>query len=124
MCEILQDKQVGIAKLLKYNVGKFGIFSGIPEGDYVKLVVDGELMMSNTPMEKRTAGEFVYSAKGDVLIAGLGIGLVIMPLLYDDSVNSVTVVEKYQDVIDCVLPQLKPHDKNNKLKGAFINDRT
>lgn len=116
MLEILQEKEIGIAKVEKYHVDGWGIFQGVAEGDYVSLKVNGGLMMSNTPMEKRTNSEFVHNATGDVLIGGLGIGLIIMPLLEKDEVKSITVLEKYQDVIDCVLPQLKPHDKQNKLK--------
>lgn len=117
MCEILQEKSQGCASLRKYRADGFAAFlQGIPTGDYIKLIVNGELMMSNTPMEKRTSRGFVANAEGDVLICGLGIGLVIMPLLESEKVKSITVVEKYQDVIDCVLPQIKSYDKQNKLK--------
>lgn len=117
MCEILQEKSQGVASLRKYRAEGFGAaLMGIPTGDYIKLIVNGELMMSNTPMEKRTSWDFVTTAEGDVLICGLGIGLVILPLLESEKVKSITVVEKYQDVIDCVLPQIKSYDKQNKLK--------
>lgn len=115
MLEILQDNQVGIAKIEKYYVNQWGIFQGIAEGNYVCLKINGSLVMSDTSMEKRTNAEFVRNATGDVLICGLGIGLIIMPLLTNENVKSITVIEKYQDVIDCVLPQLKPHDTENKL---------
>jgi hypothetical protein len=41
---------------------------------------------------------------------------VLIPLFEDENIKSITVIEKYQDVIDCVLPQIKPYDKSNKLK--------
>lgn len=117
MTEILQERQIGIAKIEKYHAsGIAAMIQGITEGDYVSLKLNGSLVMSNTPMEKRTNSEFVFNATGDVLIGGLGIGLIIMPLLEKNEVKSITVLEKYQDVIDCVLPQLKPYDKKNKLK--------
>ncbi len=50
-------------------------------GRYVKLIADKALQMSDTDMEWRTNGKFLYAATGDVFIAGLGIGLVIVPLL-------------------------------------------
>lgn len=116
MCEILEEKQQGIVKLEKYNAsGIRAMIEGFPTGNYIRLIVDGTLMMSNTPMEKRTSADFVCNAEGDVLICGLGIGLVIMPLLESEKVKSITVVEKYQDVIDCVLPQIKAYDKDGKL---------
>ena len=117
MTEILQDREIGIAKIEKYHAsGIAAMIQGVAEGDYVSLKLNGTLVMSNTSMEKCTNSDFVYNATGDVLIGGLGIGLIIMPLLEKDEVKSITVIEKYQDVIDCVLPQLKPHDKQNKLK--------
>lgn len=44
--------------------------------------------------------------RGDVLTAGLGIGMVAVRLARLPAVNSVTVVEKEKDVIDLVSPQL------------------
>jgi hypothetical protein len=39
---------------------------------------------------------------GDILLGGLGIGMIHIPLLASSAVTSVTIVEKYQDVIDLV----------------------
>ena len=117
MNELLEEKQQGVVRLEKFRAEGFAALrQGIPQGDYIRLMVDGSLMMSNTPMEKRTSMDFVINAHGDVLICGLGIGLVIIPLLVRDNVKSITVLEKYQDVIDCVLPQIEKHDVNGKLK--------
>lgn len=77
----------------------------VQAGDYVKLYVNGELMMSDTPMEKKTNMEFIRNAHGEVMIAGLGIGLILenlIPLYEDGKVTKVVVYEKYQDVIDLV----------------------
>lgn len=77
----------------------------VAAGDYVKLIVDGKLMMSDTPMEKRTNTEFIRFAHGEVMIAGLGIGLILenlIPLYESGKVTRVVVYEKYQDVIDLV----------------------
>lgn len=116
MYEILEEKRQGIASLQKFHAeGFYALRCGIPTGEYIRLIINGELMMSNTPMEKRTSAEFVINSFGDVLICGLGIGLVIMPLLESEKVKSITVIEKYQDVIDCVLPQIKKFDTENKL---------
>ena len=116
MYDLLEEKQQGIARLNKFKAEGFAAFrQGIPTGDYIRLIVNGETMMSNTPMEKRTSANFVHNAYGDVLICGLGIGLVIMPLLESEKVKSITVIEKYQDVIDCVFPQIKKYDIENKI---------
>lgn len=79
----------------------------IRPGKYVQLKIGGALYMSDTQMEQRSNAHFVGDATGDVLIAGLGIGLIIAPLLKKESVTSITVIEKYQDVIDLVAPHLK-----------------
>lgn len=116
MLDILKESECGVAKIEKFRAeGLSAWMQGIPSAEYVRLMVNGCLMMSDTPMEKRTSSNFMLNAKGDVLICGLGIGLVIMPLLDNEEVKSITVIEKYQDVIDCVLPQIKPHDTENKL---------
>lgn len=71
-------------------------------GTYVRLHVDGMLMMSDTPMERLTNVDFIENAKGKVLIAGLGVGLILQAILDKEDVEEVYVVEKYQDVIDLV----------------------
>lgn len=76
-------------------------------GNYTRLVVDGTLMMSDTRMERLTNKHFIQEANGDVMIAGLGIGLVIRNIIDKPEVRSVTVYEKYQDVIELVGPKLQ-----------------
>lgn len=83
---------------------------------YIRLVKNGEgIMMSDTPMERNTNKGFILDANGDVIVFGLGLGLVIIPLLKKKNVKSVLVVELYQDLIDLVYPILKKHDTENKL---------
>lgn len=78
-----------------------------PEGRYCQLYVGSTLMMSDTAMERRTNREVVRRATGHVFIAGLGIGMILVPILAKPEVTSVTVVEKYQDVIDLVGPNFQ-----------------
>jgi hypothetical protein len=83
---------------------------------YIRLKKNGEgIMMSDTPMERNTNRDFIKNANGDVIIFGLGLGLVIIPLLKKENVKSILVVELYQDLIDLVEPILKKHDTENKL---------
>jgi spermidine synthase len=83
---------------------------------YVRLIKNGDgVMMSDTPMERNTNKEFIQKANGDVIIFGLGLGLVIIPLLKKENVTSILVVELYQDLIDLVEPILKQHDLEDKL---------
>ncbi len=59
-------------------------------------------IMQDTSKEYRECQPFVNAATGDVLIAGLGLGCVHIPLLNNPNITSVTIVEKYQEVIDMV----------------------
>jgi len=81
-------------------------FRTLKPGKYVKLVSDKEVIMSDTNMEKETNMTFLEKSKGDVLIAGLGIGLILIPLFKNPKVKSITVIEKEKDVIDLVENQL------------------
>lgn len=75
------------------------------EGHYTRLSINGELMMSDTGMERISNKNFVKNANGRVLIAGLGIGMIIHNILSKEDVTEVVVIEKYQDVIDLVEPK-------------------
>lgn len=97
------------AKLYNFYNGEY---SGLKTGKYMKLIVDNEIMMSNTQMEQRTNMDFIIRANGKVLIAGLGIGMILEPLFVKDSVNEIIVVEKNRNVISLVTPYIK----HNKLK--------
>lgn len=84
----------------------------VAPGGYCRLFIRGELMMSDTQMERSSNIQVVLKARGDVLIAGLGIGLILVPILAKPEVKTVTVVEKYRDVIDLVEPSVR------KIRGA------
>lgn len=110
--QIVPEGTQGIAKIEHFTVSRreeqlraiLHPDEYIPPGRYVRLLINGEIAMSNTPMEQRTNQFVVWKAKGDVLIAGLGIGLILSPILAKTEVRHVTVIEKYQDVIDLVAP--------------------
>jgi hypothetical protein len=72
---------------------------------YTRLFVGGQLFMTDAEFELETNELFVSKAKGDVLIAGLGIGLILAPVISKDTVKSVTVIENNLDVINLVYPQ-------------------
>jgi hypothetical protein len=91
----------------------------VPPGRYCILTVGSEVMMSDTPMEKRSNREVVFQARGDVLIAGLGIGMVLLPILAKPEVKSVTVVEKSQEIIQLVAPALYQQPGAEKLTIVY-----
>lgn len=54
---------------------------GVPPGTYKRLSRNGKCIMSNTPDEIRDVSSFVYKANGNILINGLGLGVVLKMLL-------------------------------------------
>ena len=84
-------------------------------GTYASLLVrtesgQPECMMSDLAYERTTCLEVVQRAHGNVLIAGLGLGMILHPIVKQPGVRHVTVVEKYQDVVDLIGPTLPRSD--------------
>lgn len=83
-------------------------------GSYIKMVRgdwanrSGEILMSDTPAEILDHVDAVRHAHGDVLITGLGLGIIARACSMVPSVTSVTVIEMDADVI--------------KLTGPHVND--
>lgn len=81
---------------------------GIEPGTYVRLLRTNSswatTVMSNTPAEIADHEEFIWNAKGHVLVAGLGLGVVLQMLLEKTDVKKITVVEISEDLIDLVGP--------------------
>jgi len=73
-------------------------------GTYTHLYVGRELMMSDTPDERSAHRGFVNRARGEVLVGGLGIGMVLNALLAKPEVKHVTVVEANEHVMKLVAP--------------------
>lgn len=116
MADILAPCKCGNAEIdiLDYTKRRLGFreqISGLREEKYARLKIGGECMMSETPMEHRTNSWFIFHAHGDVLIGGLGLGMIILPIQDEENVKSITVIEKSEDVIQAVKPQLPLNDK-------------
>lgn len=120
MVNLIPARSQGVARIDHFEVSKAeatvssiralatrGREMGVMAGKYARLVVEGRLYMTDTQMEQVTNGAFLRNAKGNVLIAGLGLGMVLVPLLKNPDVNTILVLEKYQDVIDLVAPSFK-----------------
>jgi spermidine synthase len=127
MTEVVPEGQKGLAKIEHFEVSKAdAAFARIrsmahpdeyvEEGRYVRLYIGSTLMMTDTVMERGSNARVVHRSVGNVLIAGLGVGLILVPILAKKEVKSVTVVEKYRDVIDLVEPPLLKVKGSKKLK--------
>ena len=75
-------------------------------GTYTRLMRGRTVVMSDTPAEKRDHMGAVRRAEGDVLVAGLGLGMAVAAMLNRPEVRCVTVIEQAQEVIDLVAPTL------------------
>jgi hypothetical protein len=115
MADVVPEGEIGVARVEHLDLtleevkrrSAFHANEWTAPGRYTVLYVHGCLMMSDTAFEKLTNLDFVEQATGDVLIAGLGLGMVLLPVLAKPDVTSVTVVELHQDVVDLVAPPIR-----------------
>lgn len=120
MVEVVPEKQVGIAKVEHFEVSEAeaslsrirtmatrGRELPVTAGKFARLFVGKELVMTDTDMERSSNAELIRRARGNVLIAGLGLGMILVPLLKKEEVNTILVIEKQKDVIDLVAPSFQ-----------------
>lgn len=119
MSTILKEGKVGSFEIKKkvirkgtvlnmYNSKEGRITKGEYQFDYplVTLDKDGHTWMSDSQLELESAIGAVVAARGDVLVGGLGIGL--LPTFIKDkrSIKRIDIVELHQEVIDLVFSQI------------------
>ncbi|MFC0903768.1 hypothetical protein ACFHWD_03570 [Clostridium sp. MT-14] len=124
MCKILDEGKEGDFILEKYTITDKdwrASLEGIPNGEYIKLIDYRDCIMSNTPMEQRTNVSFVHKANGDVFIAGLGLGMIVLPVQEKENVKSITILEKYPEIIKLVGSQLPLNDKVKIIQGDVFD---
>jgi spermidine synthase len=106
------EGEKGDWRITKYTVGEkdrihqlssmFNSGRYVPDGTYTRLIRNNKCIMSDTPDEVRDHHEIIHYAKGNVLIVGLGLGMVLNAIAKREDVTHVTIIEKSQDVIDLV----------------------
>jgi hypothetical protein len=74
----------------------------IQPGTYTCLMRRGDVVMSDVPAEQKDLREFAARAEGQVLINGLGLGLALMMAWRKPQVESITVIEKSEEVCTLV----------------------
>ena len=124
MAELLKPKKINNYCLEYFSINDIdeSICHGIPfNKKFIRLIDENEkfnrCIMSNVPMEEYTNKDFIINAFGDVLIGGLGIGMIILPLQDKSNVKSITIVEKNKDIIYMISNQL-----NFNSKVSIVND--
>lgn len=78
----------------------------VAPGKYTRLTINGTLFMTDTGHERFSSLPLIDNARGNVLVSGLGLGMVIPPLVRKPEVKRVYVVEKEYDVIALIVPLL------------------
>jgi hypothetical protein len=104
----------GTAKVDHFEIDRHGAImwfmqhrERVFEGKYARLLINGRTVMSNTWMEQVSNRHVVKKAHGKVLLAGLGYGMIILPMLKKPEVESILVIEKNPDVIKLVEPKVR-----------------
>ena len=126
MSELLEDRKINDWSLSHFTITDNdwrARIDGISPGTYVRLMCAGEVVMSNTNMEKRTNFSFCHDAHGDILIGGLGIGMIILAIQDKPEVKSITVIEKNEEVIEMVASQLNFNEKVNIIHADVFDWR-
>jgi hypothetical protein len=108
----IDEEKVKMARLTSSMRGSREYDELIP-GDYIQLIDKklGEIVMSDTPMEKSTNMDLYQHANGDVLIGGLGIGMILLAIQDKPEVKSITVIEKFEEIMVMVKEQLPINEK-------------
>ena len=96
---------------------KIGFFT--KEFRYPAIYENNRLWMSITPNEINTMKEPIEKAFGNVLTYGLGLGYYAYMISLKDNVDSVTIVERNQSIIDLFNESILPFF-NNKEKIKII----
>ena len=78
------------------------------------LDIDGKTWMTDEPPFTWSLEYFADQSRGNVLVAGLGLGIVVHQLVNNQQVESITVVEREKDVIKAIKPLL-PKDKRIRI---------
>lgn len=89
-------------KLHNLRAAIHGTHDYMEPGTYKRLMRGNTLVMSDTVYELQLHREFIWEAKGEVLINGLGLGVVLQAVLEKPQVKHVTVIELSKEVISLV----------------------
>lgn len=128
MAAIIPEGIQGDARIEHFTVGPpsirmmIGNEPYIVPGTYARLVVKGEVVMSDVTEEQTTNYSVVAKARGDMLIAGLGFGMVLVPILKRGHVRSVTVIERNPNVRALVEEHLRKAVGPKAARKLFVLD--
>lgn len=64
------------------------------------------IIMTDTEMEWHTNWRFLFNANGRVLVAGLGLGMIVLAVQDREEIEKILILEKEKEIIALVKPQL------------------
>ena len=67
--------------------------------------------------------EFIKKSNGDVLIGGLGLGLIVINIQDKEDINSITIIEKSKEVIELITSQIKFNNKVKIIHGDIFKNK-
>lgn len=102
----ISDSEARMA-VMKATYGRDYLGRHIYAGDFVRLIINNQLMFTDTGGERYSNYEIVQNSHGKVLIAGLGLGMVLAAIVPKPEVKKVVVIEISQDVINLVEPHIR-----------------
>lgn len=117
----VKEEEVKTLKMRSMMSFSYQEYYDFEAGTYKRLIVDNEVMMSTTPMEIRSNREVMTKANGHVLIAGLGLGMIVLPIQDKLNVKSITIIEMNKNVIDLVGKTLPLNDKVKIIPGNIFD---
>lgn len=95
--------------------------NGTTNGTYAILKVRGAVVMSDTDMERRSNLGAALNARGDVLIGGLGLGMILCPMLRNPDVRTITVIELNMNVCHLTGPAIRRWAADRNLDPTRLN---
>jgi len=109
----LDEERVKREKLrAAFSPGQYYEVRGLKPGVYVNLCHQrGGVIMSDTPMEINTNWQFIHTSNGHCLVAGLGLGVILLIAQDREEVESITVIEKEQEIIELVATRIPLNEK-------------
>ena len=106
------------------DIPRIGCFKEEFEYPSIRQIDNGRTWMSVTPNEVYTVQPAIDNAKGKVLTLGCGMGYFAYMASLKEEVESITIIELEQDVIDLfensILPQFENKDKIKVIKADAI----
>ena len=88
-----------------------------PKGNVItQLEISGKGWMTDEPQYVWCLQSFADRSSGNVLVAGLGLGIVVLQLLSNEAVKKITVLEIEPDVMQLISPHFENHPRGRVLE--------